>query len=772
MIANEPGTPSLPGNLTATVFSSVVLVIAYSVADVLVRTNRKRRLMGDAALADGQAGYVRTLLSVLEPSVVAWTVVPVALLVTLQTMASEGLFTGGNSIYRLCDVTVVGVVLLLVRNRLAALAAAWVPGTAPRSAGMKDDDALGGPARTSGGPDARRRLRSNLRALHAVATVVILAAISILGALAMEVPSNDKIESLAARYFLLEVAIILLVVVTAYFLSLGHGVGPAAVAIACLLIGVAEYFVIMFRNSAITFSDLHALGTAAEVSSGYTFTLDDDVMVAATYAMVAYVLAGYLMPWALWKPARRGVAWWRRRGAMNLAAGAVTCAAALALVLVPNYRTAFGMDISYWDSVSSYKQYGFLPSFVMGVREAQIRRPADYRESRARKLEKSYAAKFDKGNQTDARKAAEQQFAEVKPTVIAVMNESFSDMSVFDDIRAAGYDGPQFLKHGLTDSLQQGALDVSVRGGGTCNSEFEFLTGISMGFVPANVFPYQTYSLGRVDNLARQFKSLGYHTVALHPNLGTNWNRNMAYRELGFDRFLDIDSFPKDASTLHAGVRDSVTYDKVIDLVEKGDGPQFILDVTMQNHGAYNMRNTPADILTGYHVDNAGNNDDLNEYLSVINASDADLQAFVERLRTIGKPVVLVFFGDHQPGISPAYNDASFPSEQEPGHSARTYQTRYVIWANYDVAGSDQVAPEVTVSASNLGATLMNAIGAPLSRYQKAELFSTTVVPQISSLGYQSLDGTWHQMTDAQGAEEKDLADLRTMLYYEFGSRV
>lgn len=356
-------------------------------------------------------------------------------------------------------------------------------------------------------------------------------------------------------------------------------------------------------------------------------------------------------------------------------------AATLALVLVPNYRTAFGVNISYWDSVGSYKQYGFLPSFVMGVREAQIRRPANY-------------------------------------------------------------------------------------------SEFEFLTDISMGFVPANVFPYQTYSLGRVDNLARQFKALGYHTVALHPNLGTNWNRNMAYRELGFDRFLDISSFPADAPTLHAGVRDSVTYDKVIDLVEKSDGPQFILDVTMQNHGGYNLRNTSADIPTGYNVDGAGNNDDLNEYLSVINASDEDLRAFVERLRAIGKPVVLVFFGDHQPGISPAYNDASYPGEEEPGHSARTYQTRYVIWANYDVAGRDQLATDATVCASNLGATLMNAIGAPLSRYQKAELFSTTVVPQISSLGYQAPDGTWYAMSDAQGDQERDLADLRTMFYYEFGSRV
>ncbi|MBM6989495.1 MAG: hypothetical protein I3I99_07865, partial [Olsenella umbonata] len=348
MIVNDPGTSSLPTNLSATVFSGVLLVVAYSVADVLVRTNRKRRLMGEAARHDGQAGYVRTLLSVLELSVVAWTVVPIALLATLQAMVSQGLFTGGNSVDQLSAVTFAGIALLLVRNRLAGLVSDWA---------LRMD---------------ARFLRSNLRALHAAATVVILVAISILGALAIEVPSNNAIKSLPARYFLLEVAIILLVVVTAYFLSLGHGAGPAVVAVSCLVIGVAEYFVILFRNSAITFSDLHALGTAAEVSSGYTFTLTDDVMVATTYSMVAYVLAGYLVPWA---PARRDVPWWRRRSTKNLTAAAVACAATLALVLVPNYRTAFGVNISYWDSVGSYKQYGFLPSFVMGVREAQIRRP-------------------------------------------------------------------------------------------------------------------------------------------------------------------------------------------------------------------------------------------------------------------------------------------------------------------------------------------------------------------------------------------------------------
>ena len=150
MIANDPGTSSLPTNLSATVFSGVLLVVTYAVADVLVRTNRKRRLMGEAALHDGQAGYVRTLLSVLEPSVVAWTV-------------SQGLFTGGNSIDRLRAVTFAGIALLLVRNRLAELASACASRMDARSAAEKDADASDEDAlRRLDGAGAVRFLRSNL----------------------------------------------------------------------------------------------------------------------------------------------------------------------------------------------------------------------------------------------------------------------------------------------------------------------------------------------------------------------------------------------------------------------------------------------------------------------------------------------------------------------------------------------------------------------------------------------------------------------------------
>ena len=81
-------------------------------------------------------------------------------------------------------------------------------------------------------------------------------------------------------------------------------------------------------------------------------------------------------------------------------------------------------------------------------------------------------------------------------------------------------------------------------------------------------------------SMPRIFKSLGYDTTAIHPNLGSNWNRSTVYDQMGFDTFYDIDAF-KDAETYHGDVSDAATYDKTLAVLEGSDDPQFVLDVTM-----------------------------------------------------------------------------------------------------------------------------------------------------------------------------------------------
>ena len=135
--------------------------------------------------------------------------------------------------------------------------------------------------------------------------------------------------------------------------------------------------------------------------------------------------------------------------------------------------------------------------------------------------------------------------------------------------------------------------------------------------------------------------------------------------------------------------------------------------------------------------------------------------------------MVVVFFGDHQPFFPSDFNDAWFQGEDDATHSERLYHTGYVIWANYDLAGSEQQSQQEDISTNFLGAEVMNLIGAPLTDYQKAQLALRESMPAINMIGYQDQTGAWHlssavadeHATEAFSAAEKAREDLAKMQY-------
>ena len=317
---------------------------------------------------------------------------------------------------------------------------------------------------------------------------------------------------------------------------------------------------------------------------------------------------------------------------------------------------------------------------------------------------------------------------------------------------------------------------MSAYGGGTCNTEFEFLTGNSMSYLGSGVYPYTIYDLLDTKNLAEQFKDLGYTTTAMHPNHGTNWNRENVYSGFGFDRFMTINDF-QDAEKLRGMVSDAATYDKILEMLESDSAPQFIFDVTMQNHSGYDTGLLPPDKLNNYLIDGAVNNE-VNEYLSLIEESDRALKDFVGKLRKLDRPVVLVFFGDHQPFFPDKYNNRWFTNEDKAEHNMRLWTTDYLIWANYDVAGNDQDSHVDNLSTNYLGTEMMNIIGAPLNDYQKAQLTLRSALPAINTTGYLDATGTTYLSSvkedenggDAQTSLQKALqarSEYATIQYYE-----
>ncbi len=119
------------------------------------------------------------------------------------------------------------------------------------------------------------------------------------------------------------------------------------------------------------------------------------------------------------------------------------------------------------------------------------------------------------------------------PNVLVVMNESYADFSILGSPLNTNQPVTPFADS-LQENTQRGHALCSVFGGGTANSEFEFLTGLSMGNLPAGACAYQQYIHAPIPSLVHHFNSLGYRTMATHPFLASGWNRTAVYPRLGF----------------------------------------------------------------------------------------------------------------------------------------------------------------------------------------------------------------------------------------------
>lgn len=611
------------------------------------------------------------------------------------------------------------------------------------------------------------------RVISVPVALIALACAGALCVLAVELPYNYELENVKAFTLFVEWALLTAALIGLYFVGQRRGFLAALVPLASTFVGIAEYFVFLFKGQPLQPGDLLALGTAASVAEGYVYTITAQCLWGVTAGVLALLVCVVLAQFrrrpedlggARFSPARRNA------GVLaNAIAGCAILAAIVSNVTGVDYLSAYQIRLNAWYIIESYTTQAYVPTFIAACQLMSPSRPEGYSAESAEAITASYAAAYDASELSsalsEARAAAEAQFGDVQPSVVVVMNETFADLSSFDGMHA-GYEGPEYF-NSMGDCVSRGAFYTSVNGGGTTNTEFEFLTGNSMANFAPGVYPYTVYDLTRTDSLPRYFKGLGYSTLAMHPQLGSNWNRVNAYRDLGFDHFLTIDDF-EGADMLRGHVTDKATYDKVLELLESNPEPQFIFDVTIQNHSGYSTGLLDEDDMIRLDID--GTSDPLiDEFVSLIRHSDEDLEYFVDQLRELGRPVVLVFFGDHQPYMTLQYNNSWYPDEEDAVHARRVFQTDYVVWANYDVAGSAQESEVADVSASFLGADVLQHIGATLTDYQKAHLELRRVLPEISGACYEDAAACWHPSNQDSGVVETDQArrDFAMMQFFQ-----
>ena len=645
----------------------------------------------------------------------------------------------------------------------------------------------------------KQRLASFLVGLRTAVLIICIAALS---CLSLEYAQNPKIfETVQLPFVFASIALTVLFLTTLYFIAQRHGALMPLLSFVFFGFGLGCYFLLRFKSTVIIPSDFLALETAASVANGFVYYITEEAFWAAVYMVGAFALSSLLYPLPLSAAAQApqdanhkdtadvekpllpkhmaseqvqakhfhipqlGTVW------KNTLIGATLLVSCIAITTIPVYRD-LGVKTIYWSTWITYESQGSLLTFISECQDLQIKKPAGYTSEDAKNLIDSYAQKYDASRgSSEKHMAAVAQFNEKKPTVIAVMNEAYSNLAIFDGMHS-GYTGENFVTNGMSDALQSGNLLVSTYGGGTSNTEFEFLTGESCYFIGEGN-GYSLYDFSKVDSLPHIFNALGYTSTAIHAYNPNNWNRKNAYRTLGFKSFISGDSFV-DVDTWRGWPSDKATYQKVLELLTTNPNPQFILNVTLANHSGYSQHLVDDSYRPGYTPDFGDDTltDELNEYLGSMKRTDEDLQWFVGQLKQLNRPIVLVFFGDHQPSFTKEYNDAWFTDETRAAHIARQYQTHYIMWANYDVAGNEQNNDKRFTAASSLASHLLDAIGAPLTDFQKAQIALGEELPGIGHYTTLSADGNWYFPDDKNAPSYTLQTELQKMSYHNFAERV
>ena len=518
--------------------------------------------------------------------------------------------------------------------------------------------------------------------------------------------------------------------------------------LSAFVISVGNYYVIQFKKYALTFGDLMQFKTGMAVAGDYQYYLSNEIVYGFLILIVLISLVHFYIPaepLTVVKVKKR------------MFTGIIMLFLQLGVVRFIDFQQTFHVAWDNWDTTQTYSKYGFLVSFITSVQRMNIEEPDGYSKEKAENILNKYTSDIIEGE-------------EGKPVIIAIMNESLSDLN---DLGSLGEtEDVMWYLNSMDDFLEKGKTFMSVRGGGTCNSEFEFLTGNSMGFFK-DLYPYTQYSFNEIPSLTNELKNLGYKTVAMHPASATNYRRQGVYKEMGFDEFYSIDSYDdKYEKVFLDRISDEDNYREIIKRLENSnkDEPLFIFNVTIQNHGDYDM----AQFNPSY--ERIKIDSDLEQYdsawmyLSLIKESNNALKYLVDELRKIDRPIILCVFGDHQPGcLSTEFEEQIFEWDQtqsELANQQRYYMTPYFIWANYSV-NEPVTGKDGQVSSPNyLAAKLLKYAGLKTTNWFDFLYEMQQHVPVINSFGYMGDDEIWHDM-DEQNSYTKWIHDYRILQYYQ-----
>lgn len=362
--------------------------------------------------------------------------------------------------------------------------------------------------------------------------------------------------------------------------------------------------------------------------------------------------------------------------------------------LANKFSRALGDTPSMWDSVYDAQRNGPLVAFTRQLNPKIMDKPSNYSEETMKKVAARYQKKAEMINTSRTNNLTDS-------TVVYVLSESFSDPSRVPGLATSKDSMPSIRK--IKAGTTSGLMLSSGYGGGTANLEYMGLSGLSMANFDSSLSsPYQqlvpsqhwTPTINQM--WGAPANSLGYH-----PYESSMYSRATNYKKFGFSHFYtltgpDVIKY-QDKIDESPYVSDKSSYDSALEGIKSGKTNKFIQIITMQNHMPYHEwyenNDYTAESTTGTPLGD-DEQQSIETYQKGVEITDQATQEFLNELDALDKPVTVVFYGDHLPGI---YSSAS----EDDNNSLALHLTDYFIWSNKASGSQGNKASDAAYSSPN-----------------------------------------------------------------------
>lgn len=362
--------------------------------------------------------------------------------------------------------------------------------------------------------------------------------------------------------------------------------------------------------------------------------------------------------------------------------------------LANKFSRALGDTPSMWDSVYDAQRNGPLVAFTRQLNPKIMDKPSNYSEETMKKVAARYQKEAETINASRTNNLTDS-------TVVYVLSESFSDPSRVPGLKTNKDSMPNIRK--IKAGTTSGLMLSSGYGGGTANLEYMGLSGLSMAnFESSLSSPYQQLVPSQhwtptINQLwGAPVNSLGYH-----PYESSMYSRATNYKKFGFSHFYtltgpDVIKY-QDKIDESPYISDKSSYDSALEGIKSGKTNKFIQIITMQNHMPYHEwyenNDYTAESTTGTPLGD-DEQQSIETYQKGVEITDQATQEFLNELDALDKPVTVVFYGDHLPGI---YSSAS----EDDNNSLALHLTDYFIWSNKASSSQGNKASDAAYSSPN-----------------------------------------------------------------------